>query len=258
MKNHKAKLSAILIAGVLLKMAVEGNIEKLRADSNLGKISFSTEVRAKLGQNLAVALLGGFRGVVADFVWFEVETAYEEQIWYKLKEQAELVVVLQPHCVLFWDMGFWHMAYNASYAESKNFRYPNQAYRLKAQQDWIHAGKEFLERGIQNNPTGYQLYFSLGYLICDRFKFNDPLSSIPYLKKAASDPNAPSYVVRMIGHMYEKGGKKEEAYQWWKQLWLQDHKKNPQQLWDKIAEWGYQSEEKLNIPSSERVFPSKK
>ena len=88
MKNHKAKLSAILIAGVLLKMAVEGNIEKLRADSNLGKISFSTEVRAKLGQNLAVALLGGFRGVVADFVWFEVETAYEEQIWYKLKEQA--------------------------------------------------------------------------------------------------------------------------------------------------------------------------
>ncbi len=239
-------------------MVLESNIEDLRTDLNLGGTHLSGELRAKLGQNLAVALLGGFRGVVADFVWFEVQSAYEEQVWYKLKEQVELAIVLQPHCILFWDTGFWHMAYNASFAEGKNIKYPNQAYRLKAQWDWINTGKEFLERGIQNNPTRYELYYSMGYFTYDRYKFNDPLGAIPYLKKAASYADAPPYIVRMIGKMYEKGGKTKEAYQWWKQLWAQDHEKTPRQLWDKIAEWGHQAEEKLNIPLAERVFPSQK
>ena len=235
----------------------EKGMQQLRTDLRLGGAAISIELRTKLGQNLALALLGGFRGVVANFVWVGVYTAYQEQHWHKVKERAELTVVLQPHSVSFWDLGAWHMAYNSSFAESINFKYPTRAYRLKIQRDWIMAGKKFLEEGIQNNPDRYELYLALGRIIYDPYKLNDPLGSIHHLKKAASYPGAPLYIVRMIGHMYTKGGKTHEAYEWWKQLWAQDHEKNPAQLWDKIAQWGHETEEKLGIPVRERVFPSK-
>jgi len=123
------------------------------------------------------------------------------------------------------------------------------------QRDWIRAGKKFLEEGIKNNPDNYDLYFKLGWLIYQ--KLDDPLGSVPYFIKASSYPDAPLYVGRMVGHMYEKGGRTREAYDWWKQLWAQDHQKTPDQLWCKIAQWGHEAEEKLKIPPAERIFPSK-
>ena len=220
--------------------------------------SLAVELRSKLSQNLAVAFLSGFRGIVADFVWLRAHHAWEDQIWYKLKEGIELAVILQPHVIAFWDIGAWHMAWNVSYGESVNPKYPSQAYRLKVQRDWILEGRKFLEEGIRNNPNIYDLYFKLAWLIDQ--KQEKPLDAIPYLKKAAEYPDAPLHIVRLIGHLYEKGGDTRKAYEWWKSLW-KDHEKNPQanpqQLWRKIAQWGREAEEKLDIPHSERVFPLK-
>ncbi len=147
------------------------------------------------------------------------------------------------------------MAYNVSYYEKSNPKYPNNAYRLKAHRDWMEAGKKFLESGIRDNPNRDELYFALGWLIQDKFKFNDPWNAIPYLKKAAEFPDAPLYTGRMVGHMYVEAGKTREAYEWWKKLWTEDHQKNPNQLWNKIAKWGREAETKLDIPMKERFFP---
>jgi hypothetical protein len=215
----------------------------------------SVELREKLGQNLAIALLSGFRGIVADFVWISAHNAWADQVWHKMKENIQLAVVLQPQSISFWDLGAWHMAWNASYGESTNRKYPSDAYRKKRQLEWIETGRAFLEEGIQNNPDQYDLYFKMGWLIYQ--KKNDPLAAVPYLIKASEYPEAPLYVVRMVGILYAKGGDHLHAYQWWKKLWAEDHEKNPNQFWHKIAEWGHEAEEKLGISPQERVFPSK-
>ncbi len=201
-----------------------------------------------------MALLSGFRAVVADFVWINGHRSWEDQVWYKLREAIELSVVLQPHSISFWDLGGWHMAWNASYAESTNPKYPNKAMRIKLQREWIQAGKSFLEEGIKNNPDNYELYFRLGWLVYQ--KLEAPLDAIPYLEKAAAFKEAPDYVERMIGHLYEKGGEPWKAYGVWKQIWLSDHSKDPGQLWGKIAQLGRDSEEKLHVPPEQRIFPS--
>lgn len=259
MKTLGLKIAVLLVLMVPLKWTFEESLEGRRADLKLGGPGLSIELRAKLGQNLALGLLGGFRAFVADLVWLKAHGCWMERMWFQLKERVELAVLLQPHAISFWDVGAWHMAWNASYDEGINQNYPSQAWRLKRRHDWVMAGKRFLEEGIRNNPDHYDLYFRLGWLIYERLKdpMKNPLEAAPYFVKAASFPDAPLYVDRMVGRMYVKGGKTREAYEWWKKLWKEDHSKNPQQLWDKIAQWGHEAEEELGIPPSERVFPPK-
>jgi len=253
-KKLLVQLLLIVAIAAVGKSWFESSLQQSYKDLKLGGAGLSIQLRSKLSQKLAVALLSGFRGVVADFVWIGGHQAWEDQVWYKLREAIELAVVLQPHSISFWDLGSWHMAWNASYAESVNTKYHNKAVREKIQKEWIQAGKQFLLDGIKNNPDTYELYFRLGWLIYQ--KENDPLGAVPWFEKAATYPEAPLYVGRMIGHMYEKAGKMQEAYGVWKRLWLVDHDQYPGQLWQKIAQMGGQAEEKLNIPLEQRVFPS--
>lgn len=254
MRKRALIIVALFAMAAAAKWPWEESLLRARRDQRLGAGEIlSIELRARLGQNLAVALLSGFRGIVADFVWLGAHSAWEDQKWYKMREGIELAVVLQPHSISFWDIGAWHFAWNASYGESVNPKYPSDAYRLKVQRDWILAGKAFLEQGIQNNPDSWDLKFKLGWILYQ--KLNDPLGSVPWFKKAGAYPEAPLYVHRMVGHMLVKAGHHREAYEWWKQLWAQDHARHPEQLWKKIAQWGREAEDKLGIPPSQRVFP---
>ncbi|MBI4025953.1 MAG: hypothetical protein HY360_13285 [Verrucomicrobia bacterium] len=258
MKKLVYQIALVMVAAFVLKWGWEGSMNEDfdRLKLGGGGAQLSLELRSKLSQNLAIALLSGFRGIVADFVWLAAHGAWENQVWYKMREGIELAVILQPHSISFWDIGAWHFAWNASYGEFSNPKYTNKAHRLKVQRDWIMAGRKFLHEGIRNNPGHYELHFKLGWLIYQ--KLEDPLNAVPHLQKAAGFPDAPLYVTRMVGHMYQKGGKTRDAYEWWKQLWLEDHSKYPQQLWYKIEQWGRECEEKLNIPDAERIFPSRK
>ncbi len=254
MKKTRLRIALILVLGAIIKFSWETSLERDYQEHKAGNVGLSVELRSKLGQNLAVALLSGFRGIVADFVWIGAHTAWEDQVWYKMKEGIELAVILQPHSISFWDIGSWHFAWNASYGESVNPKYKSDAYRKKMQQMWILEGKKFLEDGIKNNPDVYDLYFKMGWLLYQ--KLDDPIGAVPYLERASKYPEAPLYVGRMVGRMFEKANRPEDAYKWWKKLWTEGNRaEHPEQLWYKIALWGAQSEKDLKIPESERVFP---
>ncbi len=56
------------------------------------------------------------RSVVADFVWLNVTTAWMNQEWFRMGGYINLCTALQPRAPVFWDMGGWHLAWNASIA----------------------------------------------------------------------------------------------------------------------------------------------
>jgi hypothetical protein len=62
------------------------------------------------------------------------------------------ITALQPRVLLFWDTAAWHMAWNASVAAMNDRNQPRLALRVKAQREYFALGKDFLERGIENNP----------------------------------------------------------------------------------------------------------
>jgi hypothetical protein len=158
------------------------------------------------------------------------------------------VTILQPHVPLFWDMAAWHMAWNASAAAMNDQLQPRLALRVKAQREYFALGKDFLERGIKNNPDKPQLYEALARLYRD--KFDDRAQASECFAKAAMLPGAPSYDKRFSA--YELSyceGREREAYERLRALYDKGKKERLPTLIKRLKFL----EEKLSVPPEQRI-----
>src|ERR1700757_3352429 len=214
---------ALLVLGLLLvlgflKLPAERAMALQHRQSRFRSVEFNLDLREQLGQLAFVAALSGFRSVVADFLFIQAHAAWERTEWSRMLLLFRQVTTLQPRAILFWDMASWHMAWNASLAAANDQSQPRLALRVKAQREYFAIGKDFLERGIRNNPEHPQLYESLARL--HREKYNDHARASEFFAKAASLPGAPSYAKRFSA--YELSyceGREREAYKRLRQLY---------------------------------------
>jgi hypothetical protein len=158
------------------------------------------------------------------------------------------VTTLQPRGILFWDMAAWHMAWNASTAAMNDPRQPRLALRMKTQREYFDLGRDFLERGIKNNPDQPQLYEALARLYRD--KYYDHARAAEFFEKAADKPGAPSYARRFAAYELSYCENREgEAYDRLLQLYSAGEKERLPTLIKRLKFL----EEKLNIPLDQRI-----
>jgi len=250
----RAKLiaAALLIVPMWLLMPLDRNIRRERTRLDYGEIKVTRTIRDQVGQGTAIALLAGFRGVVADFVWIFAHENWERKEWLQQANKMQLATLLQPRSVYFWDAGAWHMAWNIGYAERVDTNNYTLAQGLKRERVWHERAAEFLQRGIENNPRRYELYFALGRLYEQKLK-DDCRAAVPF-GQAAAFTNAPSYVVRNYARAVEKCGDERFAYNIWRNLWLQDHEQ-VSQLWPVVERELRRLEDSLKLPADQRLFP---
>ena len=257
---------AILLFGTglgLLPMEDSIRAERARLRYQGARVTF--ELREAIGQNLAIALLAGLRGVVADFLWLQSHSFWEKREWLRQYRDIEIVVTLQPQSVLFWDLGQWHMAWNIGYGARSDPNNRTEAEGIKREREWHEKARQFLERGIENVPNRYDLYFTMGMLYYEKLSrdCDEPpcqqafCKAAEYFSKAASFSDAPQFVARMYPRSLDQCGDFQAAYEQWKLLWRQDHSK-VEQAWGIIEREIRQLEDRLNIPDDKRVFPKKK
>ncbi|HUJ11675.1 MAG TPA: hypothetical protein VL171_16825 [Verrucomicrobiae bacterium] len=261
----KALVIILLFATGLGFLPMENSIRAERTRLKYQGARVTYELREALGQNLAIALLAGLRGVVADFLWLQGHTFWEKREWLRQYRDIEIVVTLQPQSVLFWDLGQWHMAWNIGYGARSDPNNRTQAEGIKREREWHRKARDFLQRGIENIPNRYDLYFMMGMLYYEKFSrdCDEPpcrdafCKAAEYFARAASFTNAPQFVARMYPRALEQCGETEAAYAQWRLLWFQDHNK-VQQAWNIIEREIRQLEDKLKIPDNQRVFPKNK
>jgi hypothetical protein len=210
-------------------------------------------LRDELGQGLTI----GVRSVVADFVWLDVVTAWMNQEWFRMGGYINLTTALQPRAPIFWDMGGWQLAWNASLAAEYDRTQPDVMRRLKASRFWADRGLEVYKRGIENNPTYWRLWSDTAMLYDDRLK--DYRTAAYYYQKASEQPNAMTYLERFPAIMYEKAGDDQAAYAAWRALWerLTPAQREEKQHTKEKLEWEIRRmEQKLSIPKEKRIFPN--
>jgi len=173
-------------------------------------------VRDDIGQSMAIVALGGFRGLAANFVWLNVHQAWTDRDWARLRAQAEIVVQLQPRSVYYWDMGAWHMAWNASTSWERYMSEPNASRREIEAHRWIEIGRDFLYRGIKINPESYQLLVRMGDIFA--YRLNDYPTAYLWYIAAAKRPDAPLFISRLAGRWLMKAGEYDQAYKYFKDL----------------------------------------
>jgi tetratricopeptide (TPR) repeat protein len=239
---------AIVVAVGALKLPIERDLAVLHRQEHFRGIEFNLDLREKIGQLGFIAALSGFRAIVADALFIQAHVAWERTEWGRILLLFRHITTLQPRVLLFWDMAAWHMAWNASVAAMNDQLQPRLALRVKAQREYFALGKDFLERGIKNNPDRPQLYEALARLYKEKYKDHERASE--FYTKAAALAGAASYDRRFSA--YELSyceGREREAFDRLRSLYDEGLQERLPTLITRLKFL----EDKLNVPQDQRI-----
>jgi len=215
---------AVLAAGAL-RMPFERQLTDDLHEAGLLPPKLEQRTGEKIGQTFSAVSLGGLRTLVATFLNLRAFTFFQEQRWGEVGDTYELIVDLAPRTRYYWDTGSWHQSYNAA----SYFLYGSELPPLRRKANWrasILRGREFLERGIRNNPHDPILKHRLGTLYSDPNKiaaFGDPGKAYERAYEAymsaANTPNAPGFSKRFALYSLARvPGREKEALELLKEI----------------------------------------
>lgn len=246
-------LALVTVVGFgMVRMPVERQLAATHQQLRFRTTELNLDLREQLGQLGFIAALSGFRSLVADVVFIQAHAAWERTEWGRVLLLLRQATTLQPRSTLFWEMAAWHMAWNASVAALNDPAQPRQTLRIKAQREYFALGKDFLERGIKNNPDRPQLFEALARLYRD--KYRDHEKAAQYFAEAARRPGAPGYDKRFSA--YELSyceGREHEAYMRLRELYLAGENERLPTLITRLKFL----EDKLEVPSEQRIHETR-
>jgi hypothetical protein len=230
------------------RLPLEHGLTETHRRLHFQAVDFNLDLREQLSQLGFVAALSGFRSLVADIVFIRAHIAWERTEWSRVLLFFRQATTLQPHSILFWDMAAWHMAWNASTAAMNDPYQPRQALRLKAAREYFQLGKDFLERGIKNNPERPELYEALARLYRD--KYEDHARASEFFAKAAALPGAHGYAKRFAAYeLAQCPGREREAYAQLRALYDRGEEERLPALVRRMKEL----ETRLQVPTDQRA-----
>lgn len=201
----------------------------------------------RLEQQLSFVSLGGLRSLVAAFLSVNSYSYFEVRDWINLENRYRQIISLAPHNTYYWDMGAWHLAYNASAdsAENKSLRLTERQIRAK---NYIEKGKNFLRQGIKLNPKEWVLYARLGNLLSDPGK-RPEYEEAAKIYQQAVHLGAPQYYERSILYCLARvPGKEKEALALCRELY-----ENPDNRQPAVKTLFLALQIQLNVPRAERM-----
>jgi hypothetical protein len=189
-----AAVGVIAAAGAL-RMPFEQALTRDFRQQGLLEEPLDIDVKEKIGQNSMVVALAGVRTLVAAFTHLQTTEKFTKSLWNDVEDHAETTVRLSPRTSYYWDIGGWHVGYNASAAYRSDPALP----KLRAEAEsrrWAEKGREFFERGARNNPHDWKLWAALGNFCSNPSFFPDDVKAADAFSKAVATGEAPASIHR--------------------------------------------------------------
>lgn len=212
----------LLLAAGVVRMPVEQALTAELQEQQLLPRPLELGTMEKIDQTSAAVALGGLRTLVASFLNLRAFGFFTDRNWDEVEKTYGVIVGLAPHTEYYWESGHHHLAYNA--ASDYVLRTNEEMPALRRREAWRSAvtrGRDFLERGIRNNPEKWSLQAAMGMLLVNPHKYrafrdNDATfeASAEAYRKADELPGAPEFVSRMrIYSLARVPSRKEQALQ---------------------------------------------
>lgn len=200
----------------------------------------------ELGQGALIAMLGGYRSILASLLYVESQVFFENREWAKVETIFRLVTSLQPQFERYWELGGWHLAYNAA----SNYRF-DESRRLAVREvlfrEWLDRGIAMLEDGLRHLPDSWRLHADLAEIY--RSRVEDPRMAAHHFRMALANGARPLYE-RMLAYELVLLSDRES----WQEAYdiLMDHYRQGHRMPSAIRDIKI-LEERLDIPHEQRI-----
>ena len=178
MSARVKKILLLLLAAVLL--AGSGRVQKsLNRDRQ--KLDLTLMAPLKNAPPLlafTTVALGGFRGLISNFLWIRANDLQQENKYFEMVQLADWITDLEPHFPEVWIFQAWNMAWNISV----NFKDFSDRWR------WVQRGMELLrDEGLRYNPDNTLIYFNLSWIFQSKMGQNMDDANLYYKEQWARD-----------------------------------------------------------------------
>jgi len=193
-------LIIVVLFGVMFPYVDWLNGEKRRRD--LGEAAIG-QVDAG-GFMMKLFLLGGFRGIVANYLWVRAEENKRDHDWDRLKSTVDLITKLQPHFLSIWTFQGWNLAYNVSV----EWDAPEDKY------EWIKQGIKFVQEGVSKNKRSPDLVWDVAWFYYHKLGFSDESVILRRLFRDDQEEDFKTYQDPESGQLVVKHDSFQLAYGW--------------------------------------------
>lgn len=122
--------------------------------------------------------LGGFSGLMADFLWLRASHLQDEDRYFELVQLSDWITKLQPRSPAVWEFHAWNLSYNISVMMAD----PEDRWR------WVSSGIALLrDDGLRYNPGDGGLCNELAWIYQFKIGGNTDLMHRHYKKKLAAE-----------------------------------------------------------------------
>src|SRR5271163_5156405 len=177
--NARAK-KIILLGLMVLLIFGAGQVQKsLNVDRDrLGMTHMATLENAPPLLAFTTVALGGFRGLISNFLWIRANDLQQDDKFFEAAQLANWITDLEPHFSQVWVFQAWNMAYNIS-VKFKDF--PDR-WR------WVERGIELLrDRGLPYNPDDVLIYRELAWFFQHKMGQNLDDANLYYKQQWAEE-----------------------------------------------------------------------
>lgn len=182
----------------------------LRLDSSL----------AAAGQGVTLALLGGFRALVADAAWVRMYVLWERYDLPGVEALVRLVTSIDPRPLYFWINGARIIAYDlASWRImlAGGYETTPEAVQERIGREQAERALRHLDQAMAFHPQSAELWIERANIQLNRLR-DIPAAAASY-RRASEQPNAPLYAGRLHGELLRRLGLKSEALAWLREFY---------------------------------------
>lgn len=215
MRRFKTIRNLIVIAAVLagtgyLRMPREQKFTEDLRERKIAHPQIDSEIWSEMGQTSLAGAFGGLRSVMASFMSVGAYDHFENNDWYELEKDYDVITALDPYNSFYWDTGGWHLGWNAASWAKRNQDF-SPAKRQLFEMEYLEKGDAFYRKGLKYNPNSEKLYYEMGAMWSNEFKRPDLERAAEAFKMIRYSRN-PVYRRRYLFTVSRIPGREIEAY----------------------------------------------
>jgi len=208
--------AVLLIAGAALR-PVEAAMRK--AEARAGMPGRTRRLSAIVGQGTSMAVLGGFRALVADWLWLKTYLAWAACDLPATQAMLRLVTIVDERPLGFWLNGARIIAYDMTEWRLRSAGREGAvpaAVRRRILEEQAGMALRYLEDARSYHPERAAVCVEMANIHLN--SRGDPATAARWYRQAAELPDAPYYAARIYAELLKHLGRSREAYAWLRRL----------------------------------------